>query len=99
MKIYGGGRQNGKTTKLITKAAEHGLTIVTYNQGAAEFINRQAKKMGLVIPKAIYWRELAENSFGRPTLKIAVDNVEWVLTEFLESEYNIEIVAATVTTE
>ncbi len=46
MKTIIGGRQSGKTTKLIEMAAETGATIVTANSRMADYIKVMACEMG-----------------------------------------------------
>ncbi len=57
MEIITGGRQTGKTTKIIQVAAEKFGYIICRSQSDAHRIARMAKKMGLDIPFPISYSE------------------------------------------
>ncbi len=99
MKIFSGGRQNGKTLKLIQHAAEHGLTIVVCSYRMIRPIKSKATKMGLTIPEPISYSMLDSCVRGADGLShVAIDNVEWVLDALLR-EKHIVTHACTVTTD
>lgn len=53
MKIYCGGRANGKTIKAIQLSAEKQIPIVCFSYYQIEHMKHKAKEMNLKIPKPI----------------------------------------------
>jgi len=65
MNILVGGRQQGKTTRLIQMSAAGKGTIVTPTEQSAKCIKDQAKAMKLDIPEPIGWRSFVRSNIGR----------------------------------
>ena len=83
-----GRRQSGKTTKLIKRAAEEGLYILTGNKSMADSIFRQAKEMGFDIPYPLTAYDFTyglkiRNYRGVPIKGILIDEAVMVLNNFL----------------
>lgn len=84
MEIIYGGRQTGKTTKLLRMAAEVNGTILVHNYHEVERIKDLAKEMGLTIPEPLCYHEAQEALKGLgPTRKVLIDNVDWFLSWWL----------------
>lgn len=84
MKIYSGGRGNGKTAKLIRYAAKYGYAILVRDKQAAEYIENTAFKMGAWIRQPITLADLKRSRLcGSFERKILIDNAEQVLQEML----------------
>lgn len=81
MKITFGARATGKTHQLIIRSAESGYPIVVHGQPLVNYILTQAKKMGLNIPRPIFYRDLIEKKFDGLYFgeKILLDNAELIL--------------------
>lgn len=83
-----GKRQSGKTTKLIKRAAEEDLYILTANKDMASCIFRQAKEMGFDILFPLTVDEFMNGlkirqCRGVPIKGVLIDEAEMVLNEFL----------------
>lgn len=84
MKIYSGGRQNGKTAKLISYAEKYGYAILVRDRQAAEYIENTAHKMGARIRQPITLADLKRSKLrGSFVRGILIDNAEQVLQEML----------------
>lgn len=90
MKVIVRPRQMGKTSDLIEYASKNDYVIVCQNHRAREHIQRLADKLGCKIRPPIYPRKLTDNSRAiKDSMKcidakgIVVDDIEWVLQEFL----------------
>lgn len=91
MKKILGGRQSGKTRRLIKHAARNNGVIVCMTKHQADFIYRMASQMSVLIPKPISLEELR---FGKQVGK----HNEFMLDEadtILESLLHIKFIAAT----
>lgn len=93
MKTIIGGRQSGKTTKLIEMAAETGATIVTANSHMADYIKVLTHKMGkdikdpICITKIINTKGSDLNSvFNRSLVAehLLIDEAQIVLEQILK---------------
>lgn len=80
-----GGRQSGRTTRMIKKAAENNIYIVAANGSRAHFIYSMAREMGLSIPFPITVSELQQiKLFGRRDIReVYVDDADDVLERFI----------------
>lgn len=84
MKIYNGGRRNGKTAKLIRYAAKYGHTILVRDKQAAEYIENTARKMGAWITHPITLDDLKHSNLNTRFIRgVVIDNAEQVLQEML----------------
>ena len=84
MKIYNGGRQDGKTAKIIRHAAKYGLVILVRDRQAAEYIENTARKMGERIRQPITLADLKRSKLrGSFVRGILIDNAEQVLQDML----------------
>jgi hypothetical protein len=80
MEIILRGRNLGKTTDLIIKAAEEYSCIVCYSKQEANRIFKQATNMELYIPFPITVTEFIEGKFhGREIESFCIDNIETLL--------------------
>lgn len=91
MALIVGGRQAGKTFKLIQMSAAGYGTIVAPTEHSAEYIKTQAKAMNLSIPEPISFWALFHNKNGR-TGPFLLDELGIVLR-------NLDIKAATISDE
>lgn len=53
MQVFIGGRRTGKTTRLIMLSHDTGIPIYTRTEQMAAFVEHQARRMGVTIPKPI----------------------------------------------
>lgn len=84
MKIYNGGRGNGKTTKLIRYAEKYGYVILVRDRQAAEYIENTARKMGARIRQPITLADLKRSKLcGSFVRGILIDNAEQVLQDII----------------
>lgn len=84
MKIYNGGRGNGKTAKLIRDASKYGYAILVRDKQAAEYIENTARKMGVLIRQPITLADLKRSKMrGSFVRGILIDNAEQVLQDMI----------------
>ena len=84
MKIYNGGRGNGKTAKLIRYAAKYGYAILVRDKQAAEYVENTARKMGILIRQPITLADLKRSKLrGSFVRGILIDNAEQVLQDMI----------------
>jgi len=77
MKIIYGGRQSGKTTRLIKVSAENGGYIVCRSKEECNRIFNQATKMGLNIRFPVTYHEVITGDYyGRGILEFYIDDVD-----------------------
>lgn len=102
MKIIGGSRRSGRTTRLIELCAQSEANgnpsyIVCHNLNEASRIFREAKSLNLDIAFPITYDELG-SFHGMPTAKFKffIDNGEYLLRKFLSSKYDIDTITITV---
>lgn len=95
MRVIARGRQSGKTTNLIHRAAADFLYIVTVNHREAERVHRQAMDMGVDIPQPITFDEFMSGRFHASGVKgFVIDNVD-VLLESIAGSVPVVAFAAT----
>ena len=71
------GRQGGKTTQLIRRAAEQFAYIVCPDREQVQFIQQQARQMGLKIPQPITWDDFIQRRWhGRGIRAFMLDNLD-----------------------
>lgn len=81
MKVICQARQEGKTTKIIIRAAATGGYIVCQSPAEAFRIYGQAKKMGLDINFPITFTEFLNGAFqGKNISAFHIDNVDTLLS-------------------
>lgn len=80
-----GGRQTGRTTRMIKKAAENNIYIVVANSVRAKIVNEMARSMGLSIPYPVtVWELKQKNLIGRRYIReVYIDDADAVLEEFI----------------
>lgn len=80
MKIYSGGRHNGKTTKLIIDAELHDRVILVWDRQRAKTIEEMARAMGRSIRQPITFEDLKRSRLmGSYVRKLLIDDAETVL--------------------
>lgn len=101
MKVIGGTRRSGRTTRLIELCAESEASgnpsyIICHSETEAHRIFRLAKEINLNISFPLTYEEFA-NFHGFPAnYKFYIDNVEYLLKRLLNTLYSIDAVAITV---
>ncbi len=91
------GRQRGKTHDLIIASVITGYPIVCMDEGRANYTKRTAEAMGYKIPDPIsaerlkHWKGMYEN--------VLVDDLEYWLSNALDSYFGTHVVAATISTK
>ena len=81
MHFIHGGRASGKTTMLIKVSANTGIPILTTNSFYVRWYEEYAKRLGLKIPKPLFW---SNRHLGVPSnSKVLIDNGEAVLNTIL----------------
>ena len=85
MKLIIGGRQSGKTTRLIEESSNTGKVIITMNEEHAKHIMRKANDMGVKIPQPVSVSKLQDLRGNRSArdLGVLIDEFEYVLYELL----------------
>lgn len=85
MKIYCGGRANGKTMKTIQLSVEKQMPIVCWNYGHKKDIERRAYKMGVIskMPEPILAIEVREKVIGNRR-GLIVDDLDILLRMILD---------------
>lgn len=80
-----GGRQSGRTTRMIKKAAENNIYILVANQSRAYTVYEMAHRMGLSIPFPVtVWELQNKNLVGRRHIReVYVDDADDVLEQFI----------------
>lgn len=73
-----GTRRSGKTTKLLSLAAENGYAIVAPNAMMADYVRRMAKEKGFNV-NVICAHELLRRQYGVVREKYLVDELEMFL--------------------
>lgn len=99
MKIINRPRQTGKTTMLIHTAHVTGLPIITLSKTRADFIIKQAEKLGIKGIKVFpfgEWKQLYRGS-ALGIDGILIDEAGDFIAEALEEYFKSHIVACTVT--
>ena len=91
-KMIIGGRQVGKTTKLIEHSAKTGYTIVCMNHNNAKLIKDRATKMNLSIPEPIVLnRESIKNedvhNMIKETKGILIDDFGYLINNIFDGKY------------
>ena len=80
MKIYSGGRHNGKTTKLIIDAELHDRVILVGDRQRARTMEEMAGAMGRSIRQPITFEDLKRSRLmGSYVRKLLIDDAETVL--------------------
>lgn len=93
MDIYLGGRQSGKTTKLIQMSAETGAIIVVGTYPMAKYVMSMAINMGLEIPEPISYKDLIKRAhYDHLTRRYLIDEAQ-MLFDWLN------VNAVTITTD
>ena len=95
MEVIFGGRQSGKTTRLIQISHETNPPIVTYDHSAASRIETMAEIMGIDIPNPMSVNDFILYSCGKMYRKILVDEMVPTLSRALKTE----VQAASICTE
>lgn len=102
MDLAYGGRQSGKTTWLIKRAAENDGLIITSNPKKAKCIFDMARKLGLNIrePMSVYEYVKLRGSFykQRQCIPVMIDDAEECLASLLEPQW-IDAMTVTVDNE
>ena len=76
-----GGRASGKTTYLLKMSADTGIPILTTNHRRLRWYEEYAKKLGIKIPKPVFWKN---RHLGlEPGSKVLIDNGEEILNHIL----------------
>lgn len=83
--VYIGGRQTGKTTKLIKESARTNAVIVVGTSVMAQYIEVMAKEMGLDIPRPISYRTMLKEHMFNQSRRYLADDLQIIL-----SHLNIE---------
>lgn len=80
-----GGRQTGRTTRMIKKAAENNIYIVVANPARAHIVAWMAREMGLSIPYPVtVWELQQKKLIGRRDIReVYIDDADAVLEEFI----------------
>lgn len=76
-------RGRGKTTELIRLSNEKQIPIMTMNRDSAQFIEHQAKMMGVKIPAPFFTRDYNRYK-GRKNNRVLVDELDQVLEALLD---------------
>lgn len=93
MEVITGGRQSGKTTKLIHKAAEEGGYIVCRNHKACSRIADYAERIGIDIPYPITYDEFITKSYYGPGVsRLYIDGVKELIERLSKSHVEIEAI-------
>lgn len=85
MKIYCGGRANGKTIKIIQLSAEKQIPIVCFSYHQIEHIKHRAKEMNLKIPEPIMVEDVRKKVIGNRR-GLIVDNLDLLLRRIFDDE-------------
>ena len=83
MKIYCGGRANGKTMKAIQLSVEKQMPIVCFSHHQIGYTNYMAKEMNLKIPKPIMFDEVRLKIKGNRR-GLIVDDLDILLRRILD---------------
>ena len=90
------GRQGGKTTELIRRAAEAGGYIVCTDQRRARQIAEHARKLGLTIPFPLTWEEFTGRHYHPPGVSgLLFDDLDRII----QGMSSVPVLAATWTGE
>lgn len=80
MKIIAWPRQSGRTSEIIKMCADKGGYIVTRNIETAYEIRERARKMGLIIPFPLSYKEFVDKKYySRAVEKFYIDDIEALL--------------------
>lgn len=103
MKIINGERQSGRTTMLIIASAVTEQPIVTPTREQAHFVEMEAKKMGLEIPRVWSFGEITSLQSRGHRIQTGiegtcflVDNAEQIIQQMLEESLGGKVSAITI---
>lgn len=85
MKIYWGGRTNGKTIKTIQLSAEKQMPIVCFSYHQMEYIKYRAKEMNLKIPEPIMVEDVRRKVRGNRR-GLIVEDLDLLLRRLFDDE-------------
>ena len=85
MKIYCGGRANGKTIKTIQLSAEKQIPIVCFSYHQIEYIKHKAKEMNLKIQEPIMVEDVRKKVIGNRR-GLIVDDLDLLLRRIFDDE-------------
>ena len=102
MKKAVGGRQTGKTTKLINLSAETKSPIIARNAEVCRMINKQAEEMGVsigpVFPITDITRNLSVRGFIPQRNSVIVDDADIILQAIFDALHIGKIEAISLST-
>lgn len=91
--IYAGGRKSGKTTRLLQRASEMNVPILTHKNLMKNYLKHAAKELGLDNVEVIAISDLDKSGAKKPE-KVIIDDIQLML----ETALRVNIDSMSVTT-
>ena len=99
MRFVIGGRQSGKTTRILYTADTMGYPIVVSTSKRKEIISDLAKKLNLSNVDVVTYMEYEMYRAGKYAEKVLIDDAENIVEKCLERYFHCKIGAVTLTNE